>query len=333
MGNSNYKILLVDDEEDIDDGDSGITASSYWFNTYMLKQVGSIHDYLNDLPDTGKVLSLHTAISVIDALDEGPLDDFTLALIYQKAPESIKRALIAPYLSADGQQLRFYLRIHDADPTLDRAALLSGIKTDLVDKLGLAPEQVHLTGMMVLYNNLLQSLFRSQILTLGAVFLVILLTLAVLFRSLLIAVLAIVPNLLAASMVLGMIGLLGIPLDIMTITIAAITIGIGVDNTIHYIHRFHGEWRVDRNYRLAVRRAHASIGRAMYYTSLIITIGFMVMGLSQFIPTVYFGLFTAFAMLSALAANLTLLPMLLKVIKPYGPGVPTALNTNHSSTA
>jgi predicted RND superfamily exporter protein len=186
----------------------------------------------------------------------------------------------------------------------------------------------------VLYNNLLQSLFRSQIVTLGAVFLVILLTLAVLFRSLTIALLAIVPNLLAASMVLGMIGLLGIPLDIMTITIAAITIGIGVDNTIHYIHRFHAEWQVDCDYRLAVRRAHASIGRAMYYTSLIITIGFMVLALSQFIPTVYFGLFTAFAMVSALIANLTLLPMLLRVFKPYGRGDLPATSSNiHSSTA
>ena len=322
------------EEDELEDSSGGITSNSYWFNTYMLKQVAAIHDYLDALPDTGKVLSLHTTMAIVDALDPGPLDDFALALMYKQAPNAVKQALIAPYLSADGKQLRFYLRIHDADPTLKRSALLAGIRNDLVNKLGLAPEQIHLTGMMVLYNNLLQSLFRSQIITLGAVFLVILLTLAVLFRSLSIALLAIIPNLLAASMVLGMIGLLGIPLDIMTITIAAITIGIGVDNTIHYIHRFHAEWQVDCDYRLAVRRAHASIGRAMYYTSLIITIGFMVLGLSQFIPTVYFGLFTAFAMVSALIANLTLLPMLLRVFKPYGRGnPPTTSSTTHSSTA
>ena len=321
-------------EDELEDSSSGITGSSYWFNTYRLKQVAAIHNYLDGLPDTGKVLSLHTTLAVVDALDPGPLDDFALALMYKQAPKAVKQALIAPYLSADGKQLRFYLRIHDANPTLKRSALINGIKHDLVTKLGLAPQQVHLTGMMVLYNNLLQSLFRSQIITLGAVFLVILLTLAVLFRSLSIALLAIVPNLLAASMVLGMIGLLGVPLDIMTITIASITIGIGVDDTIHYIHRFHAEWLVDCDYRLAVRRAHASIGRAMYYTSLIITIGFMVLGLSQFIPTVYFGLFTAFAMVSALIANLTLLPMLLRVFKPYGRGdVPATASNIHSSTA
>lgn len=322
------------EEDELEDSGSGITGNSYWFNTYMLKQVAAIHNYLEGLPDTGKVLSLHTTMAIVDALDPGPLDDFALALMYQQAPNAVKQALIAPYLSADGKQLRFYLRIHDANPTLERSALIAGIRNDLVNKLGLAPEQIHLTGMMVLYNNLLQSLFRSQIVTLGAVFLVILLTLAVLFRSLGIALLAIVPNLLAASMVLGMIGLLGIPLDIMTITIAAITIGIGVDNTIHYIHRFHAEWQVDCDYRLAVRRAHASIGRAMYYTSLIITIGFLVLALSQFIPTVYFGLFTAFAMVSALIANLTLLPMLLRVFKPYGRGkLPATPSTTHSSTA
>jgi predicted RND superfamily exporter protein len=286
----------------------------------MLERVAEVHDYLQGVPDVGKVLSLHTTLDVLKSLDDKhQLDDFFLALLYKKAPEDIKRALIYPYLSSDGDQVRFALRIHDANPALQRNSLLEAIESHLTEAMGYAPGQVHLTGMMVLYNNLLQSLFRSQILTLGAVFLAILVTFMVLFRSPLVAVIAIIPNLLAASMVLGLIGALGIPLDIMTITIAAITIGIGVDDTIHYIHRYHEEWRADHNYWLTVRRAHESIGRAMYYTSLIITVGFMVMVLSQFIPTVYFGLFTAFAMISALLANLTLLPMLLRLFKPYGP--------------
>jgi hypothetical protein len=170
--------------------------------------------------------------------------------------------------------------------------------------------------MLVLYNNMLQSLFSSQIKTLGVVFLAILFMFIILFRSFKMAALAIVPNILAATTILGIMGLLGIPLDIMTITIAAITIGIAVDDTIHYVHRFQEEYWVDRNYWFAIMRCHNSIGRAMFYTSIIITLGFSILALSNFIPTIYFGLLTGAAMITALIANLTLLPLLISIVKP-----------------
>jgi predicted RND superfamily exporter protein len=194
--------------------------------------------------------------------------------------------------------------------------LLKKIRQDLVEKLGLKADHVHLTGLLVLYNNMLQSLFSSQIKTLGVVFLAILLMFIVLFRSFTMAVLAIIPNILAATTILGLMGLLAIPLDIMTITIAAITIGIAVDDTIHYVHRFQEEYWVDKNYWYAIMRCHNSIGRAMYYTSLIITAGFSILALSNFIPTIYFGLLTGAAMITALIANLTLLPLLIAIFKP-----------------
>ena len=140
----------------------------------------------------------------------------------------------------------------------------------------------------------------------------------VLFRSLKFAVLAIIPNILSAAMVLGLMGVLGIPLDIMTITIAAITIGIAVDDTIHYVHRFQEEYWQDKNYWYAIMRCHNSIGRAMYYTSVIITVGFSILALSNFIPTIYFGLLTGAAMITALIANLTLLPLLIAIVRPMG---------------
>jgi predicted RND superfamily exporter protein len=193
------------------------------------------------------------------------------------------------------------------------------VRAHLIDELGFEPEQVHLTGMLVLYNNMLQSLFTSQIMTLSAVFVAILAMFMVLFRSLSLAFIALTPNLLAAGAVLGGMGLVGIPLDMMTITIAAITVGIGVDDTIHYVHRFKEEFAKDQNYLAAMYRSHASIGKAMYYTSIIIVFGFSILALSNFTPSIYFGLLTGLAMLAALLGAMLLLPKLILLIKPLGP--------------
>ncbi|PNU20111.1 transporter [Geothermobacter hydrogeniphilus] len=297
--------------------DAGLTATSYWYNEQRIGEIRAIHNYLDQLPASGKVLSLATAMDLLRQLGGGkPLDNLMLAVIHKKLPADIDRALFAPYLSPDGNQLRFALRIIDSDPQLRRNALLQQIRRDLQDKFGIQQGRIHLSGMFVLYNNVLQSLFRSQILTLGVVFLAIMVMFLLLFRSLRLALIAIVPNLLSAAVVLGLMGWLGIPLDIMTITIAAITIGIAVDDTIHYVHRFSEEISRDLDYRAAVRRCHASVGRAMYYTSITIIIGFGILTLSNFMPTIYFGLFTGLAMAVAMFSNLTLLALLLMRIQP-----------------
>ncbi len=305
---------------DDDDSDGGITATSYWFNASRLRDVRAIHDYLEGLPETGKVLSLATGLEVLQALEPDVADDnFSLSLLYKKLPDDLRAEMITPYLSGDAQQLRVALRVFETSRGLNRDALLEKIQSHLEETRGQYGERVQLTGMVVLYNNLLQSLFRSQIQTLAVIFLAIMLTFAILLRSLKVALIAIVPNIIPALFVLGLLGLLGVPLDIMTITIAAIAVGIGVDDTIHYVHRYEEEWRVDHDYRAALHRAHDSIGRAMYYTTMTITIGFLVMVLSSFIPTVYFGVFTAIAMVSALLTDITVLPMLFRVFQPYGP--------------
>ncbi len=310
--------LFMDDFE-FDDSSAGITGSSYWFNTYRMEQVNAIHDYLDGLPETGKVLSITTAMRMLQSLENGkPIDDFFLAILYKRLPESIKQTLFTPYMSEDGNQLRFSIRVFESDPTLRRAELLRKVRDHLTTELGLDNDQVHITGMLVLYNNMLQSLFRSQILTLGAVFLAIMLMFVILFRNIRLAAIALVPNLIAAGQVLGLMGWLNIPLDIMTITIAAIVIGIGVDDAIHYVHRYRIEFRKDGDYWAAVRRSHNSIGRAMYYTTVTVMLGFAVLAFSNFIPTIYFGLLTGFAMLVALLANLTLLPLLIAWLKPLG---------------
>ncbi|MDX2426809.1 MAG: MMPL family transporter [Cycloclasticus sp.] len=311
--------VILDDEdlEALEFEDAGITGRSYWFNSFMAERVAAIHDYLDSLPETGKVLSISSSLRMLERLNEqAVVDDFFLSVLYKKLPDEIKAALFTPYLSEDGDQIRFTIRVFESDATLKREALLQKIRTHLTTELNLQDEQVHLTGMVVLYNNMLQSLFRSQILTIGVVFIAILLMFIILFRNLKMAAIALIPNLTAAALVLGLMGWLRIPLDIMTITIAAISIGIAVDDTIHYVHRVTLEYQKDNDYWGAVRRSHRSIGRAMYYTTITITLGFSILTLSNFIPTIYFGLLTGFSMVVALLADLILLPLLIVRFKP-----------------
>ena len=306
--------------DEIDDelaGSAGLSGTSYWYDEYELDTLQSIHDFLDNLPETGKVISLATGMKLMRQLNKDkPLDNILLSIIHKKLPEDIRKYLFDPYMSEDGNQVRFAMRVFESDPSLRRKELLKKIRHHLVNTIGLSKDQIHLTGMLVLYNNMLQSLYRSQIMTIGVVFMAIMVMFIILFRSIRLASIAIIPNLISAGIVLGIMGWLNIPLNIMTITIAAITIGISVDDTIHYIHRFLTELPKDNDYIATMKRCHSSVGRAMYYTSITIIIGFSILTLSSFIPTIYFGLLTGLAMTAALIANLTLLPILLIILKP-----------------
>jgi len=312
----------LDDFDELDDfpDDEEETAAPWFADSFIMEEIEQIHDYLDGLPETGEVLSLATGGKLTTQLNDNvPLDSFELAILHKKIPPDIKEMLVDPYVSEDPTQARFTMRIIEADQKMARGDFMKRVRDDLKDKLGLSDEQIRFTSMFVLYNNMLQSLFRSQILTIGMVFLGIMVMFTILFRSLFLAVIGIIPNLLPVTVVLGTMGWLDVPLDMMTITIASITIGISVDDTIHYIHRFQREFPQDRNYLATVYRCHRSIGRALYYTTVAITIGFSVLVLSNFIPTIYFGLFTGFAMLVALMGDLILLPQLILVLKPLGP--------------
>ncbi len=289
---------------------------AYWYTPQRLEQIIEIEKYLKSLPETGKVLSIATTYEVAKKINGGPLSYVQLMLLASFIPDDLRGQLVRPYLSDDGRQIRISVRVVDSYPGLNRNDLLDKINNDLVSKFDLQPEQVHLTGALVLYNNMLQSLFDSQIKTLGYVFVAIMVMLLLLFRSLPVALISMVPSLVSAATVLGLMGWLGLPLDLMTITITAITIGIAVDDTIHYVHRYHEEWPRDGDYVATMRRCHGSIGKAMYYTSLVIIAGFSILAISNFNPTVYFGLLTSLAMLIALLSNLTLLPALLITVKP-----------------
>lgn len=310
----------ADEEMDdfFNDGQAAEDPAKYWFTLDKIAQIHKVHAYLDSRPEIGKVISLDTMVQIAEEINGQPLDAFQLGLLYAAIPDEFRSIVLTPYVSPEHGQARISVRILDSLPDLKRNELLKSIHQDMEQKLGFKPDEYMVGGMMVLYNNMLQSLFKSQILTLGAVFLGIMLMFMLLFRSWKIALIAIVPNLMAAGVVLGLMGWAAMPLDMMTITIAAITIGIAVDDTIHYIHRFKEEFKVDGDYVAAVERCHASIGKAVYYTSLTIIVGFSILALSNFIPTIYFGLLTGLAMLIALLQVLTLLPKLLIVFKPLG---------------
>ncbi|MFV8782332.1 efflux RND transporter permease subunit [Microbulbifer sp. SA54] len=297
-------------------GGASESEDAYWFTVAGLNQVEKLHDFLEAQPEIGKVQSLATLYKVARDLNDGGLNDFELAVARQSLPEEINQVLVHPYWSPEQQQARITMRVMETDPNLRRDELIQRIYAFAETEMGMAAEDVRQTGMLVLYNNMLQSLFKSQILTLGAVFAGILVMFLVLFRSLSLAIIALVPNMLAACVVLGGMGLANIPLDMMTITIAAITVGIGVDHAIHYLYRFREEFEKDGDYLATMHRSHATIGRAMFYTAITIIAGFSILALSKFVPSIYFGLLTALAMTAALLGSLTLLPLLLVLFKP-----------------
>ncbi len=314
------KVKKSEEDDEFDDwGDEEDTNDEkYWFTKDKIDLITSVHNYLDGLPEIGKVLSFSSIIEVATQLNNNkPLGTLEMGVLYSKIPESIKTEIIDPYLSIKDNEARISLRIIDSQEDLRRNDLINKINFDLKDKFGLEEKDYKLAGVLILFNNLLQSLFKSQILTLGLVMIGIFSMFIILFRNIKLSLIGVVPNFIAAFFILGIIGLLGIPLDMMTITIAAITIGIAVDNSIHYIYRFKEEFNKIRDYNKALKTCHSTVGVAIINTSITIVFGFSILVLSKFIPTIYFGVFTGLAMLLAMILVLTLLPALILIIKPF----------------
>lgn len=293
-----YRIPPADRQDDL-----VLTAAT-------VQHMQRIQKALEEKTGMGKMLSVVNFTELARALnDDRPLTEYELTALYRTLEAPLREDLLGSFFSPDHQELRLSARIIDTTPGLDRGALLTSLRQDLA-ALGVAPENYTLSNLFVLYQDLLQRLYRSQILTLGVVYLALALAFALIFRSFRLALLAITPNILATLAILGLMGWTGIALDFMTITIAAIAMGIAVDDTIHYVHRYREELGGARPGE-ALASSHASVGAAILYTSGIIALGFALLGFSDFVPSVLFGLLTALAMLLALLANLLLLPVLL----------------------
>ena len=315
----NKKISEDDEFEDWGDENEEENEEKYWFTKDKIDKITLVHNYLDSLPEIGKVISFSSIIDVATLLnDNKPLGTLEMGVLYSKIPESIKTEIIDPYISIKDNEARINLRIIDSQENLRRNDLIKKINYDLKNKIGLNENEFKLAGVLILFNNLLQSLFKSQILTLGLVMIGIFAMFIVLFKNVKLSIIGVVPNFIAAFFILGIIGLIGIPLDMMTITIAAITIGIAVDNSIHYIYRFKEEFNNYNDYKKTLEICHSTVGRAILNTSITIVFGFSILILSKFIPTIYFGIFTGIAMLLAMISVLTLLPTLILLVKPFG---------------
>ena len=313
--NSSKKDELDDWEEE---NVAAEDKAKYWFTRDKMDKIIKAHDYLDSLPEIGKVLSFGSILRVAEELNNKKLQSLEIAVLYSKIPQEIKTEIISPYISVDKDEARISVRIKDSLKDLRRNELIKKINAELNTKLGFEKNEYKLAGVLILFNNLLQSLFKSQILTLGIVILGIFLMFFILFRNTLLSFIGVVPNFIAAFFILGTIGLLEIPLDMMTITIAAITIGIAVDNSIHYIYRFKEEFKKINNYNQTLDKCHSTVGVAILNTSITIVFGFSILIMSNFIPTIYFGVFTGIAMLLAMISVLTLLPKLILTFKPFG---------------
>ena len=312
------KTEKTDDDFDTWD-DENKDDAKYWFTRNKIDRITKVHDYLDGLEAVGKVISFASMVRVAEDLYGGKeLQGLEMGILYTKIPDSIKKEIIDPYISIENNEARISLRVLDSKEDLRRNELIKKINYDLENQLDLKREEFKLAGVLILFNNLLQSLFKSQILTLGVVMAGITLMFLILFRNITLSLIGVVPNFMAAFLILGIIGLLGIPLDMMTITIAAITIGIAVDNSIHYIYRFKEEFKKINDYNQTLEKCHDTVGVAILNTSITIVFGFSILVLSNFIPTIYFGIFTGIAMLLAMISVLTLLPKLILIVKPFG---------------
>ena len=306
------------DEFDDWENDGEVNDEKYWFTKDKIDKIEKVHNYLDGLSAIGKVLSFSSIIDVATSLNNNKeLGTLEMGVLYSKIPETIKKEIIDPYISIKDNEARISLRIKDSLKDLRRNDLINQINYDLENKLNLKKDEFKLAGVLILFNNLLQSLFKSQILTLGFVMIGIFVMFLILFKNVKLSIIGVVPNFLAAFFILGIIGIMGIPLDMMTITIAAITIGIAVDNSIHYIYRFREEFSDIKDYNKTIERCHSTVGVAIINTSITIVFGFSILVLSNFIPTIYFGVFTGIAMLLAMISVLTLLPSLIIISKPF----------------
>ncbi len=306
--------LVEEEEEDFLDFGIEYNPADYWFNKEKMNTIKAIHDHLEEYEFSGKVLSLASLIRAAEKLNEGKeFDTLELAVLYKKLPNDLKEQILSPYVSIDQNQARITMRIVDTHKNLRRNEFINQLNTHL--KENYSDLNISVSGILILYNNMLQSLFDSQIKSLAIVMAGIFIMLLILFRSFTIAVITIAPNIIACFAILGIMGIIAIPLDLMTITIAAITIGIAVDNCIHYVYRYQEYYSETKDHLETVKMCQNSVGRAIQNTSVTIIVGFSILVFSNFFPTIYFGIFTALAMFIALVGSLTLLPILLQFKK------------------
>ena len=294
---------------------------SYWFTNFRTETIANIHKYLESLPEIGKVLSFYSVIQMGEKInDNKKLGSLEMAILYSKLPDDIKKNIVTPYISIENNEARFSVRVVDSNPNLNRKELLKKMQKHLEENLKLSKDDFKVTGVFVLFNNQLQSLYKSQIQTLSFSYFGILFALFILFRSWKLSLIASAPDIVASMLILGSLGFLKIPLDMMTITIATIVMGIGTRAGIYYINRFKTEFAIHKDYKKTIIACHQTVGRSIVIAALTIIFGFSILVLSNFNPTINFGILIGIAIFAALILSLTIMPLLLLITKPFKNG-------------
>ncbi len=316
--NNNSNNQIIDEEEtefedDIFTDDLFSNNENIWFTEDKILTIKKIHKFLENRKEIGKVNSIYTLINIANMINKNDLSTFELSVLYSEIPNNYKSDLIFPYLNIEEDMVKISARVRDSED-IKRADLIEDINGYISNNFQNL-EYFKINGLLVLYNNMLSSLFSTQIKSLGFVLLSIFIMFIILFKSIKLSIVGIIPNIFASTFILGLIGLLKIPLDIMTITIAAITIGIAVDNTIHYLYRYKKNTLNEENYLNAIQTSHLTVGKAVLTTSIAISLGFLVLCISNFVPTIIFGLFTSLAMIFAMIGVLLTLPSILKYLR------------------
>ena len=294
---------------------------SYWFTNFRTETITNVHKYLESLPEIGKVLSFYSVIQMGEKINANKkLGSLEMAILYSKLPDDIKKNIVTPYISIENNEARFSVRVVDSNPNLNRKELLKKIQNHLEENLKISNDDFKVTGVFVLFNNQLQSLYKSQIQTLSFSYFGILIALFILFRSWKLSLIASAPDIVASMLILGSLGFLKIPLDMMTITIATIVMGIGTRAGIYYINRFKSEFAIHKDYKKTIIACHETVGRSIVIAALTIIFGFSILVLSNFNPTINFGILIGIAIFAALILSLTIMPLLLLMTKPFKNG-------------
>lgn len=302
----------------------------------LRREVLLVDDQHIERPALTKVLSLADAIiagAPVDLASMRPrlLRDTSvragLKLMSQNLPDFVS-ALYAKEPDGSGYAFRIMMRARERQSAQDKLTLIEQITRIAEDELsksdwqplasggprnGPGPE---VTGFFVLLANLIKSLVRDQWTSFGIATAAIGLMMWLSFRSLRLALVALVPNALPIVLVLGSLGWLGLKINMGAAMIAAVSMGLSVDSSIHYITSFRLARTAGKTVREALAEVQQTVGRAMVLSTLALLVGFTVLCTSQFVPTVYFGALMSLAMLGGLLGNLLVLPLLLGLIMP-----------------
>lgn len=303
-GSTPFDLLLDIPDEQIK---SGLVISASTVQT-----ITAIQNMLAKQQAIGAITSIADFTKIAQVVNAKPLTEYELTALYKSLDTELQQALFGAYFSEKKQQIRISMRVQDSTQDLNRADLLAKIHQELAN-IGIPKQQYTLTGLFILYQDVLSRLVDSQVLTILIVYAAMAVTLMIIFSSIKVAWIALVPNIITTSVIMGILGIFAIPLDLMTITIAAVAMGISMDDTIHYIHRYLAELKREPNNEKAwVKRTNLSVGYALIYTTTVIVIGFGSLVFSNFVPSMLFGLLTSIAMVVALLTDITTLPVLLK---------------------